>query len=201
MGVGFGSQNIANNFISGLILLIEQPVQVGHYIEVDGDRGEVTKIGARATQIAEYTGARYIIPNSKLLENTVTNWHLPEPTIRSVVSVGVAYGSPIVQVRELLLEIIRGDKRIIQHAENVVLFTEFGDSALTFEMHYWHKLESQTKRRSQESNIRFAIDKAFAEAGIVIAFPQRDVHLNTPDRPLEIRMVEPKTSRTDQPKT
>ena len=201
LGVGFGSQNIVNNFISGLILLIEQPVQVGHYIAVDGDQGEVMKIGARATQLAEYTGARYIVPNSKLLENTVTNWHLPEPSIRSVVSVGVAYGSPVRKVHELLTGVMKSDKHIIQTADNAVLFTEFGDSSLVFELQYWHLLKTQTRRRRQESDIRFAIDKAFAEAGIVIAFPQRDVHLDTARRPLEIRMVEAKSGAGDQAKT
>jgi len=188
LGIGFGSQNLMNNFISGLILLIERPIAIGQMVELDGDAGTVHKIGARSTHLLGYNGAAYIIPNSKLLENTVVNWNIPDRRIRSEVAVGVAYGSDTARVREVLMQAMGKTEKILQGEEQSVLFSDFGDNALIFQAHFWTKPASKLERLTVESELRFKIDAACREAGVVIAFPQRDVHLDTLS-PLAVRMV------------
>ncbi len=188
LGVGFGSQNIVNNFISGLILLIERPVAVGQLVEVDGLMGVVNKVGARSTVLTGYKGTDYIVPNSMLLERAVTNWNFTHSRIRSEVEVGVAYGSDTKRVRELLLEAAGRVDGVHPEPGPSVLFKSFGDSALVFELSYWAVPGSVIERLQMESAVRFEIDALFREAGVVISFPQQDVHLDS-DRPLEVRVV------------
>lgn len=189
LGIGFGSQNIVNNFISGLILLIERPVAVGQLVEVDGCTGVVQKVGARSTVLTGYKGTDYIVPNSKLLENSVTNWNFSNHMVRSEVEVGVAYGTDTARVKELLLEATKGIDDIFPSPAPAVLFNSFGDSALVFEVNFWTTPDSVLERLETESELRFAIDRIFREAGIVIAFPQQDVHLDTL-KPLEVRVLQ-----------
>jgi len=187
LGIGFGSQNIMNNFISGLILLIERPIALEQTVELGGDTGRVTKIGARSTHLEGYQGETMIVPNSMLLENTVKNWSLPDRRQRSVVGVGVAYGSDTAMVKQILLDAMGAHEKIMDQ-EQSVLFTEFGDNALAFEAHFWSKPSWLLERLTTESELRFAIDAACRAAGVCIAFPQRDLHLDTLT-PLEVRMV------------
>ena len=188
LGIGFGSQNIVNNFISGLILLIERPVAVGQLVEVDGLTGVVLKVGARSTILTGYKGTDYIVPNSKLLESSVTNWNFTNHMVRSEVEVGVAYGSDTARVKELLLEAAKQIDDVFPDPAPAVLFNAFGDSALVFEVNFWTTPDSVLERLETESDLRFAIDRLFREAGISIAFPQQDVHLDA-QRPLEVRVV------------
>ncbi|MFG0306395.1 MAG: mechanosensitive ion channel family protein [Phycisphaerales bacterium JB040] len=188
LGIGFGSQNVMNNFISGLILLIERPVAIGQMVEVNGDVGKVIKIGARSTHLLGYQGEAFILPNSMLLENTVRNWSIPDKRYRSIVAVGVAYGSDTARVRSVIEEAMEEHDRIMKTDDRAVLFQEFGDNALLFEAHYWSEPRSKLDRMGIESDLRFSIDAKCREAGITIAFPQRDVHLDTLS-PLKIRMV------------
>ena len=188
LGIGFGSQNIMNNFISGLILLIERPIAIGQMVELDGHSGKVIKIGARSTHLLGYQGEAFIIPNSKLLENTVRNWSVPDLRYRCIVAVGVAYGSDTAKVRDILNEVMDGHARVLKSDDRTVLFQEFGDSALLFEAHFWCTPRSKLDRMGVESDLRFAIDAKCREAGVTIAFPQRDVHLDTLS-PLQVRMV------------
>ncbi len=187
LGIGFGSQNVVNNFISGLILLIERPVAVGQLVEVDGLTGVVAKIGARSTVLTGYKGTDYIVPNSVLLESSVTNWNFTHHRVRSEVEVGVAYGSDTQRVKELLLEATKSVDDVFPEPAPAVLFNSFADSALVFEVNFWTKPDSVLERLETESEIRFEIDRLFREAGIVIAFPQQDVHLET-SRPIEVRV-------------
>lgn len=187
LGIGFGSQNIVNNFISGLILLIERPINVGQLIEVDGNKGTVQKIGARSMHMQSYDGKMVIIPNSALLESAVTNFDQPDSKYRSRVAVGVAYGSDTRVVRELLMRAASESPRVLERPEPVALFMEFGDNALSFELHVWVVPRSSEDRLRIESDLRYRIDELCREAGVVIAFPQRDVHLDT-IRPLEVRV-------------
>ncbi|MEQ8850506.1 MAG: mechanosensitive ion channel [Phycisphaerales bacterium] len=187
LGLGFGSQNIVNNFISGLILLIERPVAVGQLVEVDGLTGVVAKVGARSTVLNGYKGTDYIVPNSKLLESSVTNWQFTNHQVRSEVEVGVAYGSDTHAVKRLLLQAADEMDDIFKEPAPAVLFNSFGDSALVFEVNFWTKPGSVLERLETESELRFVIDRLFREAGIVIAFPQQDVHLDTA-RPIEVRV-------------
>lgn len=178
IGVGFGAQNIINNFISGWILMGERPIRIGDYIELDDVRGRVEAINNRSTRIRRTDGVHLLVPNSSLLETTVVNWTLVDDLSRSNVQLGVAYGSPVRKVKELLLEICREHPAVIAEPEPEVFFQDFGDSALVFGAYFWLHASSEGGRRRVCSDIRFAIDEVFAEHGIVIAFPQRDIHID-----------------------
>ncbi|MCB0391712.1 MAG: mechanosensitive ion channel, partial [Bdellovibrionales bacterium] len=179
IGVGFGSQNIVNNFISGLILMIERPVRVGDIIETDGLKGSVENIGARSTIIKSMDNTHYVVPNSSFLEKNVLNWTLSDDVVRTKVNVGVAYGSPVRKVEELLKKSVSNNERILKYPEPLVLFADFGDNSLNFEIYFWTKVINVMQLRMLESYVRFQIDELFNENNIVIAFPQRDIHLDT----------------------
>lgn len=186
IGVGFGSQNVLNNFISGLILLAERPIRVGDVVEIDGLQGNVEQIGARSTRVKTASNVEIIVPNSKFLENNVTNWTLSDTRVRTSVCVGVAYGSPTREVARLLKQAVDANPHVLRHPEPMVLFQGFGDNTLDFEVYFWICVRT-TGRLNMESDIRFAIDDVLRAANITIAFPQRDIHLDT-TRPLEIRV-------------
>lgn len=196
IGAGFGSQNIVNNFISGLILLAERPIRVGDVIQLEGMIGSVTQIGARSTKIQTGLNHEIIVPNSKLLETNVVNWTLADDTVCSCVSVGVCYGSPTREVERLLkLAAVEHDKVLAEPVPEV-LFADFGADALMFELRYWVNLR-QTRKIEVESDLRFRIEELLADRGIVIAYPQRDVHLNVL-RPVEVRLTQPAASPFSQ---
>lgn len=188
IGVGFGSQNVVNNFISGLILLAERPIRVGDVIQLEGQTGKVTQIGPRSTHVTTGSNLVVVVPNSKLLEGTVVNWTLSDDRIRSVVKVGVAYGTQTRHVERELMAVAAATPGVMREPEPFVVFADFGDNALAFELHFWISLNDGTVRSEVESDLRFAIDERFRTAGIVMAYPQRDVHLNVV-RPVEIRMA------------
>lgn len=190
IGVGFGAQNIINNFISGLILMIERPIRLNDVVEIDGLRGRIANIGARASQLRLFSGIDLLVPNSAFLEKNVINWTLADKAVRFSVKVGVAYGAPVREVERLISEVVRQHDTILKAPEPVILFTDFGDSALMFEAFFWIEVTATTDPRVACSDIRFRIDEVFREAGIVIAFPQRDVHLDV-SQPLPVRIVRP----------
>ena len=179
LGIGFGSQNIMNNFISGLILLIERPIQVNDLVTVQDETGTVLKIGARATHIQSYSGLTFIIPNSHLLENSVSNWNLPTRKARASIKVGVAYGSDTGKVKTLLEDLLKEHIRVLDSTDNRVFFMDFGDSSLDFEVHFWISPRTMLDRHQIESDLRFKIDEEFRKNGIEIPFPQRDVHVKS----------------------
>src|SRR5262245_22397346 len=189
IGAGFGSQNIVNNFISGLILLAERPIRVGDVIELDGCTGTVTQIGARSTKIQTGANHEVIVPNSKLLETSVINWTLTDDTVGCTIAIGAAYGSPTREVERLLLLAAQQHAQVLKEPAPVVLFTDFAADALLFELRFWVHLR-QTRKVEVESDLRYAIDELFADRGLVIAYPQRDVHLNVL-RPVEVRLTQP----------
>ncbi|MEQ9003881.1 MAG: mechanosensitive ion channel [Pseudomonadales bacterium] len=178
IGVGFGAQNIINNFISGWILMGERPIRIGDFIELGEARGRVEAINNRSTRIRRTDGVHLLVPNSALLETTVVNWTLVDDRARSSVSVGVAYGSPVRKVQELMLKICKEHPEVMNDPAPEVFFMDFGDNSLAFTAYFWMLANAEQARRRVQSDIRFAIDDAFAEHGIVIAFPQRDVHLD-----------------------
>ncbi len=189
IGVGFGSQKIVNNFISGLILLAERPIKVGDLIEVGETFGEVESIGARSTKIKSSDNYHIIVPNGAFLEQNVINWTHSDNLVRIALQVGVAYGSPTRRVEELIHRAIRESGRALIPPEPVVLFEDFGDSALVFDARFWITMKRPMDRRRALSEVRFRIDDLFRESGIVIAFPQRDVHLDTL-QPLRVHLLE-----------
>ena len=191
IGLGFGSQNLINNFMSGLILLVERPIRIGDLVNVDGIDANVTNIGARSTRVRTGANLEILVPNSKFLENNVTNWTLSDTRVRTSVSVGVAYGSPVRQVIATLRSVIGEHEQIIQTPEPIVLFQDFADSALNFEVHFWVHMKRMMDGAKIRSEVRVAIDEAFTDAGIVIAFPQRDVHIDM-QSPIEVSLANPR---------
>ena len=187
IGVGFGSQNVLNNFISGLILLAERPIRVGDLVEIDGLQGNIEQIGARSTRLKTGANLEIVVPNSKFLENNVTNWTLTDTRVRTSICVGVDYGSPTREVARLLQQAVEAHPQVLRQPEPFVLFQSFGDNTLNFEVFFWIATRTTTYRLRVESDLRFAIDDLLRAAKITIAFPQRDVHLDT-SRPLEIRL-------------
>jgi potassium efflux system protein len=189
IGVGFGAQNLINNFISGFIMMAEQPIKIGDLVEVDNHFAVVEEIGARCTRIRTGSNIHILVPNSSFLEKSIVNWTLSDRKIRTRVIVGVVYGSPVREVERLLTQAVMEHKKVLKSPEPFVLFNDFGDNALIFEIHFWITIRRLMERLIIESAIRFRIDDLFRQAGIIIAFPQRDVHLDT-QRPLELRIVD-----------
>ncbi len=176
IGLGFGLQNIFNNFISGIILLFERPIQVGEVIEIGGKWGTVNKINFRSTVVQTYDNASLIIPNSDFISSQVVNWSFKDPRLRRSVTVGVAYGSDVQRVKDTLLEIANNHPKVLKYPKYDVLFSDFGDSALVFDLRFWSTL---TDFFAVETEIRFEIDRLFREREIEISFPQRDIHIRT----------------------
>ena len=188
IGVGFGAQNIINNFISGWILMTERPIRINDFIEIEGMHGIVEGIGNRSTRIRRTDGVHLLVPNSKLLETTVINWTLIDNSIRSSVRVGVAYGSPVQKVRDLILQAVTEQPEVKPDPHANVIFEDFGDNALIFDAYFWRDANSERDMRNVRSTIRFRIAELFDEHGIVVAFPQRDVHLDAPQS-IPVRLV------------
>ncbi|MYE07486.1 MAG: mechanosensitive ion channel [Oligoflexia bacterium] len=180
VGIGFGSQNIMNNFISGLILILEQPVRAGDILEIDGITGEVERIGARATIIKSIDNTQIVVPNSSFLEKNILNWTLSDSVVRRRVNVGVIYGSPTRKVEELLLKAVKEHEAVLKTPKPIVFFKDFGNHALNFSVSFWVKVKNIIELKKVPSDIRFRIDELFREHNIVVAFPQQDMHFRTP---------------------
>lgn len=196
IGVGFGSQNVVNNFISGIILLVERPIKRGDLVELQGVFGNIERIGLRSTRVRTGDNIHIIVPNASFLESNVVNWTHADPKVRINITVGVAYGSPTRDVERLILQAVEEQEGTLPDPEPTVLFTDFGDNALAFEARFWIVMPTMMARLKMESDIRYRIDDLFREAGISIAFPQRDVHLDTIS-PVEVRLVD-ETGRRPQ---
>ncbi len=180
VGIGFGLQNIVNNFVSGVILLIERPIKTGDWIVVGNTEGYVSRISIRSTVIQTFDRADVIVPNSELVSAQVTNWMLRDNRGRVHVPVGVAYGSDVEKVRRILLDVAYHHSEVIGDDSKLaprVLFFGFGESSLDFELRCF--IEDVDNRLSVVSDLNFAIDRAFREEGIEIPFPQRDVHIKS----------------------
>lgn len=178
IGVGFGAQNIINNFISGWILMWERPIRIGDFLEIGEAYGTVESINTRSTLIRRTDGVHLLIPNSALLENTVVNWTLVDQLARTRVRVGVAYGSPVKRVRELIMQAGDEHEATLKDPAPLVIFDDFGDSALIFDLYIWVNAIGERDLRAVRSDIRFRITELFEANNIVIAFPQQDVHLD-----------------------
>ncbi|WP_442505928.1 mechanosensitive ion channel domain-containing protein [Novipirellula sp. SH528] len=188
IGVGFGSQNILNNFISGLILLAERPIKSGDLILIDQTYGNVTRIGARSTMIRTGDNLDIIVPNSKFLENNVTNLTRTDDRLRSSIKVGVAYGSQLDKVMQLLEQAASENPGVHPHPKPSVSFNDFGDSSLAFQVFFWVTARNMAQMRTIETQVRLGIDRLFREHGVVIAYPQQDLHLQS-HTPIEFRLI------------
>ena len=181
VGIGFGLQNVVNNFVSGLILVFEHPLQVGDSVEVGTMFGEVRKIGFRASVIRTPEGADVVIPNGELVGGRFTNWSLFDRMRRISISVGVAYGTDPKRVINILEEIARNHPAVFAHPAPYAVFDRFGESALNFTLLCWSSVDDFFSTRSE---LTVGIEKEFKNLGIQIPFPQQDVHLHWPtDRP------------------
>lgn len=178
IGIGFGLQNIANNFLSGLIILAERPIKVGDRIEVGNVTGEVVKISARSTSVLTNDDVTIIVPNSEFISNRVINWSHSAPRVRFHIPVSAAYGVDARLVEKALLEVAAENPNVRKDPPPVVRFKEFGDSSLNFELYVWTSvlLHRQGRLRSE---LNFAIYEKFKTLGIQIPFPQRDLHLRS----------------------
>ena len=176
VGIGFGLQNIVNNFLSGLILLFERPIKVGDMLVIDGQWGTVKEIRVRSTIFETFDKCVLIIPNSELVSNKVTNWtHYGAGINRLTLKVGVAYGSNVDQVRQLLIETCQANPRVVPEPPPQVYFTVYGDSSLDFTI--WVYVRTPSDRMPATHELNRAIFEALNEHGIKIPFPQRDLHI------------------------
>lgn len=177
VGIGFGLQNLASNFTSGVILLMERPVKVGDRLEINGVWGDIVRINLRTSIIKTPDEISIIVPNSKLLDEYVTNYSYGNPRVRVHVPVGVAYGSDVELVTSILMSVAESSPRILKAPAPKVWFKEFGDSSLNFELLCW--IPNAERKYDAISELNYAIDKGFRENQIQIPFPQRDLHLKS----------------------
>jgi len=178
IGFGFGAQNIINNFISGWILMWERPIRIGDFLEIEDTKGVVEEINTRSTRIKRVDGVHLLIPNSKLLENTVVNWTLVDQLVRCSVKVGVAYGSPARKVAKLIMQATTEQPEALKDPKPLVTFDDFGDNALMFEVTFWISSRVEGGLRVAKSNVRFRLEELFEQENIVVAYPQRDIHID-----------------------
>jgi small-conductance mechanosensitive channel len=177
VGIGFGLQAIVNNFVSGLILLFERPMKVGDWVVIGQHQGYVKRIRVRATEIETFDQSSVIVPNSDFISQAIINWTHGNRVCRIIVPVHVAHGSDTQQVHDILLEVAREHPHVLRMPAAHVLFMSFGESALHFELRVFAR--DVDYFLSLGSELRFAIDQRFREAGIVIPYPQRDLHIRT----------------------
>src|SRR5712691_11226852 len=178
VGVGFGLQNIASNFISGLVILAERPITIGDRIEVAGVAGQVQQIRARSTVILTNDNITMIVPNTKFIDSPVTNWTYGDPRVRFRIPVGVAYGSDANKVREALIAAAREHSATLEDPEPTAFLEKFGNSTIDFELVAWSREMSHRPRRFR-SDLNYLIYKHLTAAGIEIPNPQRDLHIRS----------------------
>jgi small-conductance mechanosensitive channel len=178
IGLGFGLQNVASNFISGLIIMFERPIKLGDRIVVSDVEGDVVAINARSTTVVTNDNIAIIVPNSRFVTETVVNWSHSDENVRLKIPVSVAYGTDVRSVEKVLLEVAQENEDVLESPPPVVRFMGFGDSGLHLELRAW--TQSLTRRKAiLISALNFAIYDAFKKHGIEIPFPQRDLHVKT----------------------
>ena len=187
IGVGFGAQKLINNFISSFIIMAEQPIRVGDLILMDNEQCWIEDIGARCTKVRTYANTHILVPNSYFLENNITNWTHQNNMVRGEIKVGVSYGSPTRKVKDMLLKAAAEHGDVHEHPEPQVIFGDFGDNSLVFELYFWVTITQSAGIMRISSDLRFMIDEHFREAGITMSFPQRDLHFDT-GKPIQIEL-------------
>lgn len=178
VGIGFGLQNITNNFISGLIILFEQPIKVGDRIEVGDVSGDVIKISARSTMIVTNDNISIIVPNSQFIDSQVINWSHNERKIRFNFPVGVSYKEDPQKIKAILMEVAKVNKGVLDLPEPDVLFEDYGDNSINFNLRVWTS-EYINRPKILKSQLYYEIFRRFGEEGVEIPFPQRDLHLKS----------------------
>ena len=199
VGIGFGLQNVVNNFVSGLILLYERPIRIGDVIDVGTAVGTVSHIGIRSSTLKTFQGAEVVVPNSNLVSNQLTNWTLSDQVRRVEIDVGVAYGSDVVKVQEILTLAAGGNVDVLSNPAPVAFFMGFGDSSLDFQLRFW--TPHFDRYVGIASAVRAAILQKLDAAGISIPFPQRDLHVVSVDEPAARALRGPGAVRGPGPET
>lgn len=178
IGLGFGTQTLLKNLISGLMMLVERPFKPGDTVEVGGLRGTVVDMNVRAAVLRDINGIETLVPNATFLEQNVTNWTYSSNVVRQGVKVGVAYGSDVRQVAKLLEEDVLRHGQTLKENKPEILLENFGPDALEFGVYYWIDIGAGTVGRQVASDLRFMIEASLRKNGINIAFPQRDLHVD-----------------------
>lgn len=184
VGIGFGMQNVINNFISGIIILVSRPLKIGDRVILNGKEGIVKKINIRATELETFTKTTVLVPNADILSNDLVNYTHHDCITRTDITVGVSYDSDPHQVREILLDVAARDPRVLRNPAPLALFTEFGDNSLNFELRIFSDTDALPLLKS---DLTFAVFDAFARAKIEIPLPQRVVHFAQQSAPKPAR--------------
>jgi small-conductance mechanosensitive channel len=187
VGVGLGLQNVVANFVAGIILLVEQPIRIGDRVETKDTLGDVVRIAARSTWVRTNDNVVIIVPNSDFINNAVTNWTANDPEVRVNLPVGVAYSADPRKVREILLAAARAHPDVLPSPVPDVIFTGYGDNSINFQLRIWTETRSHTPLVLQ-SDLYFTLFEQFAEAGIELPFPQRDLHIRSADVPIAVSL-------------
>ncbi len=178
VGIGFGSQNLINNFISGILVMIERPIRVGDFVEVGDITGQIESIGIRATEMRTGVNSVIIIPNTNFIEKNLTNWTKSE-VIQCPVRIAVAYGTDLALLRQLCLEALSGIEKVMHQPPPDLVLQDFGDNALLLDFTYWIASASVPDRKKIASDVRFRLNDLFARNKIDLPFPQRVVRMVT----------------------
>ena len=189
IGVGFGTQNLLKNLISGIMLLVERPIRIGDLVAIDGLKGRVTSIGIRFSTIHSSDGVDTLIPNSELVEKKLVNWTYSNPDARREIRLGVAYGSDVVQVKNLLQAAALEHQEVERSPAPNVTLDDFGDNALIFTLRFWIRLDQGIDGARIDSDLRCEILEKFAAVGIELPYPQRDIHVRTSE-PVPVRITQ-----------
>lgn len=190
IGIGFGTQTIIKNVISGIIILFERKIRVGDIIALGGMTGHVTAVDLRASTVRGFDGVEALVPNSSFLENQVVNWTYSNAQIRREIRIGIAYGSPVHEAADIIAGCAEDHGQVLKEPPPAVFFEDFGDSALIMALVFWVELGPNTVSRKIDSDLRYAMEKRLAAAGIAIPFPQRDLHLSLGEA-LPVKIVPP----------
>jgi small-conductance mechanosensitive channel len=197
IGLGFGTQTLIKNFVSGIIVLVERKVRVGDLVDVDGITGTVTEINTRSSVVRGPDDVETMIPNSVLLDNRVTNWTLTNRRMRRCLRVGVAYGTPPSKVMAVLTEVAGRHGLVCNEPAPFAVFEDFGESALVFALYFWLELPGSSNPLVITSDLRLMIEKRFSETGCGVPFPQRDIHLSAA-QPLQVQWIDPPPAPADR---
>jgi small-conductance mechanosensitive channel len=194
IAAGFGLQTLLKNLVSGVMLLVERPLRLGDLVEVDSLRGRITEIGLRASTIRSGDGTESMVPNSRFLEGNMTNWTYSSPTHRQTITLGVAYGSPLRRVSEILSDVLTRHGLVLKVPAPQVYLDAYGDSSINFALNYWIEMTEQMDPRRVKSDLLHMIDRAFEEADIRIPYSQREVRVSTV-APASVTVLPPAAGR------
>lgn len=182
VGLGLGLQNIFGNFVSGIVILIGRPIAIGDRVDVGGVAGQVVEIRLRSTVVVTNDNIAIIVPNSKFISESVTNWNYGDPKVRFRFPFGVAYGTDTARLQEITRRVALAEPGVLAEPEPYLIFVEFGESSLNFELAVW-TVSMAHAPMILRSRLNYALDAAFREAGIEVPFPQRDIHIRTAPTP------------------